>query len=226
MPKDGTRPIQIALLLNMNLKCLVIFGCGGHARSVADVALSNGIREMLFVDAKARPSERLLGFPVITEVEFTSMNMQKPIFLVALGDNQTRERVFGELVKRGLSPVDLVAHDAHRGVGVTIGAGTFVGNGAHLGPEVNIGQNTIINTRAVVEHGTHVGTHSHVAVNATLAGFVHVGDRVMIGASATIIDRVSICSDAIVGAGSVVVRDIVEPGVYMGVPARPLRDRA
>jgi UDP-N-acetylbacillosamine N-acetyltransferase len=205
------------------MKRLVIFGCGGHARSVADVALSSGILELLFVDRNARPAERVLGFPVITDAEFASLHMRKPSVIVALGDNREREQVFDGLVKSGFSAIALVAHDAHRGVGVAIGVGSFVGSGAHLGPEASIGQNTIINTRAVIEHGARVEAHSHVSVNATLAGFVHIGERVMIGVGATVIDRVSICSETVVGAGSVVVEDIVEPGTYVGIPARRIR---
>jgi len=46
-----------------------------------------------------------------------------------------------------------------------------------------------------------------------------IGDRVSIGSNATILP-VSICSDVVVGAGSVVTKDISEPGVYAGNPAR------
>jgi len=35
---------------------------------------------------------------------------------------------------------------------------------------------------------------------------------------------VSICDQAVIGAGAVVTKDITEPGVYAGNPARKLRD--
>ena len=49
-----------------------------------------------------------------------------------------------------------------------------------------------------------------------------ISDRVSIGSNATILP-VSICSGVVIGAGSVVTRDIVEPGVYAGNPARLIR---
>jgi acetyltransferase-like isoleucine patch superfamily enzyme len=49
-----------------------------------------------------------------------------------------------------------------------------------------------------------------------------VGARVCIGSNATILP-VSICDDVVIGAGSVVTRDINEPGIYAGNPARFLR---
>jgi acetyltransferase-like isoleucine patch superfamily enzyme len=49
-----------------------------------------------------------------------------------------------------------------------------------------------------------------------------IGDRVSIGSNATILP-VTICNDVVVGAGAVVTKDITEPGVYAGNPARLLR---
>jgi acetyltransferase-like isoleucine patch superfamily enzyme len=53
-------------------------------------------------------------------------------------------------------------------------------------------------------------------------GTTTVGDRVSIGSNATLLP-VRVCSDVVIGAGSVVTRDITEPGVYAGNPARKLR---
>lgn len=49
-----------------------------------------------------------------------------------------------------------------------------------------------------------------------------VGNRVSIGSNATILP-VTICDDVVIGAGAVVTRDISEPGIYAGSPARKLR---
>ena len=49
-----------------------------------------------------------------------------------------------------------------------------------------------------------------------------IGNRVSIGSNATILP-VSVCDDVLIGAGAVVTKDIREPGVYAGNPARLLR---
>jgi len=36
-------------------------------------------------------------------------------------------------------------------------------------------------------------------------------------------DKLSICDNTIVGAGSVVIRDINDPGTYVGNPARRIK---
>ncbi len=49
-----------------------------------------------------------------------------------------------------------------------------------------------------------------------------IGNNVSIGSNATILP-VSICDATVIGAGAVVTRDITEPGIYAGNPARLLR---
>jgi len=49
-----------------------------------------------------------------------------------------------------------------------------------------------------------------------------IGNRVSVGTNATILP-VAICDRAVVGAGAVVTKDITEPGIYVGNPARLLR---
>src|SRR5271154_6859444 len=49
-----------------------------------------------------------------------------------------------------------------------------------------------------------------------------IGNHVSIGTNATILP-VKICDHVVIGAGSVVTKDILEPGIYAGNPARLLR---
>lgn len=50
-----------------------------------------------------------------------------------------------------------------------------------------------------------------------------IGNKVSIGSNATIMP-VSICDHVIIGAGAVVTKDIEEPGIYVGNPAKKLRN--
>ncbi len=50
-----------------------------------------------------------------------------------------------------------------------------------------------------------------------------IGNHVSIGTNATILP-VSICDRVVVGAGSVVTKDITEPGIYAGNPAKKIRN--
>jgi acetyltransferase-like isoleucine patch superfamily enzyme len=48
-----------------------------------------------------------------------------------------------------------------------------------------------------------------------------IGNKVSIGSNATILP-VTICDQVVIGAGAVVTKDILEPGTYVGNPARKL----
>ncbi len=55
-----------------------------------------------------------------------------------------------------------------------------------------------------------------------LWGATKLGHHVTVGTNATIMP-VTICDHVVVGAGAVVTRDLTEPGIYAGNPARLLR---
>lgn len=198
---------------------LLLLGFGGHARSVADVALSRGVRELIFVDDAARPGERFAGHPV---------QAQWPLQLgagwqgfAAAGGHADRAAQIRELRARGWPLATVVSAHATVGVGAAIGPGSFIGHHAHIGPLARVGEGVIINTAAVVEHDCQIGDYSHVSVQASVAGRSRIGARCFVCTGATVIDRVSVGDDIIIGAGAVVVADLQAPGTYLGVPARP-----
>lgn len=198
-------------------KQLVVFGFGGHARSVADVALSAGVSELLFVDANAREGENFLGHAVVPVLP-PSLNGEWGMF-PASGNGEIRAQQCARIHELGLVPVCLVSPSASLGTGATVEEGCFVGHHAHIGPMAHIGRGCIINTAAVVEHESRVGSFSHVSVNATMAGRSSLGALSMLGAAAVIIDGIEVGDRIVIGAGAVVHRPIRVPGTYAGVPA-------
>ena len=57
---------------------------------------------------------------------------------------------------------------------------------------------------------------------ATLWASTKIGNHVSVGTNATILP-ITICDHVVIGAGSVVTKNITEPGIYAGNPARLLR---
>lgn len=194
---------------------LVFIGFGGHARSVADVALAIGFKKIAFIDSNARPEETFLGFPVSSKYP-QDLNLCFP----GAGDNYRREQQTIEAIQKNWPLATIVSQKAAQGHGSIIEEGTFVGNFAHIGPMVTVGKACIINTGAIVEHDCTIGAFSHISVNTTIAGKVSIGRHVFVGAGATVRDGVSITDDVIIGAGACVVNDLTCAGVYTGVPAK------
>lgn len=198
---------------------LCVLGFGGHARSVADVALAAGVEDLVFIDANARPGESFAGFPALSSFE------QRPAdrlltYFPALGDNLLRQGLIGDA---SLPFVTLISPTASIGRQSVVGMAVLIAHHAHVGPSAAIGMGAIINTGAIVEHESVVGDFSHVAVNAAVGGRSRLGRRVLLGAGAVVINGISVCDDVLIGAGSTVVADILEAGTYVGSPARRIR---
>jgi sugar O-acyltransferase (sialic acid O-acetyltransferase NeuD family) len=192
---------------------LYIIGCGGHARSVAEVALlDKAISNIIFVDANAKENEKIFGFSVIKELP---SNAEK--IFVAIGDCQLRKKL-----SQQYDLINIISTDATIGIDCTIGKGCFIGHKTYIGPEAIIGNGTIINTGAIIEHEVAIGEFCHVAPNTVICGRTKIGDNVFIGAGSVIIDKLSVCSDTCFGAGSVVIKSICEKGTYVGVPVHKI----
>lgn len=189
---------------------LYILGCGGHARSVAEVAVYNDKNiKIVFVDDNAKENETIFGFPVIKELPAHAKNI-----FAAVGDNALRKK-FAEQYQL----ITIVSKSAITGINAILGKGVFVGHKAYVGPEAVIGDGTIVNTGAVIEHETKIGAFCHIAPNAVVCGRAVIGDNVFIGAGSSVVDSVNICADCCIGAGSVVIASLHEQGVYAGTPA-------
>lgn len=76
-----------------------------------------------------------------------------------------------------------------------------------------------------VGHGSFIGKHTHFANNITIGGSVKISAYNFIGSAATITPRVSInAEDVVLGAGSLLNKDIDSSGVYVGFPARKVKE--
>ncbi len=192
---------------------LIIIGASGHGKVVADIARLNGYEDIVFLDDDERVKE-CAGWPVLGK----STEILKGDLFVAVGDADIRKRLM-EMHEGRAFPV-LIHPSAVVSCDVEIGDGTVVMAGVVVNPEAKIGRGCIVNTSSSIDHDCVIGNYAHVSVGTHLCGTVKVGDKTWIGAGATIANNINICSGCMIGAGAVVIKDIDEPGIYIGVPAK------
>ena len=104
------------------------------------------------------------------------------------------------------------------------GEGIFILPGTIIDMNVNICDNVLINIACNIAHDSIVREHSFVAPGVTIAGNVEIGECNFVGVGSTILDGIKTCPEVVIGGGAVVTKDINLPGVYVGVPARRLKD--
>ena len=89
-----------------------------------------------------------------------------------------------------------------------------------INSSAKIGKHCIINTGAIIEHDNIIEDYVHISPNATLGGTVKIGESTHVGIGSIVKNNITICKNCTIGAGAVVVKNILEEGTYVGVPAR------
>lgn len=208
------------LLKKHNENKLVIFGCGGHARSIVNVLCQCKVDlDIILVDEKACKDEKILGCNVKQNYKLE----KNDYYIIAVGDNEKRKKMYNYLLNQNAGHcITIISSDCLIGLDVQIDTGTFIAPYAYIGPQVRIGFDSIINTGSVIEHEVVIGNHTHIAPHSTICGRSRIGNNVFCGAGSTIIDKITICDNVLIGAGAVVKENIMESGTYVGIPAKKI----
>jgi UDP-perosamine 4-acetyltransferase len=197
----------------------IIFGAGGHAKVVIEVARSAALLPSLVLDDNPHSSS-LLGVPVTKSAGFNWKPVRGFRFLVAIGSNRIREKIFNDLLAKGGTPQTIIHPFTSISPTAFIGNGTVVFAGVIVNANSRIAENCILNTGCRLDHDANIGPHTHLCPASTLAGTVTIGARTMIGTGACCIPGILIGDDCTIGAGSVVIRNIPDSSKAYGNPAR------
>lgn len=101
---------------------------------------------------------------------------------------------------------------------------TQAANKVYIGKNVSIAPNVICICEANANNGIEINEYSYVVNKATCRGDIHIEDEVWLGANVIILPGITIGECSIVGAGSVVTKNLPPYGVYVGVPAKKIKD--
>ncbi len=199
---------------------LLIIGASGHGKVVADIALKmNKWKSIAFLDDD-NSIKACMKLEVIGKTEDILKYKEEYDFFVAIGKNETREKIQEKLERNGYSLVSLTHPNAVIAANVKIGIGTVIMAGVVVNSSTQIGKGCIINTSCSLDHDNIIEDYVHISPGANIAGTVKIGKKNWIGIGSVITNNVNICSGCVIGAGAVVIKDITEPGKYVGVPVR------
>jgi sugar O-acyltransferase (sialic acid O-acetyltransferase NeuD family) len=193
---------------------LVIYGGGGHAKSVMEIVQQSGTYAIAGILDDILPTGTVvLGIPVVgTRTAFSAL-IEKGVKLAANGvggilDINVRVRVFELLAAAGFSLPSLIHPRATVEPSVEVGEGVQVFANAYVGSEAALEPRCMVNTNAVVSHDCVIGEYSHIAPGALLAGHVHVGKRCLVGMGVTTSIGVRIGDGVHIGNGAIILADV------------------
>ena len=189
----------------------VLIGYGGHAREIMaqmNMTLTCYVDDE-FVDENTLPISKL--------------NFEKCEVMVAIGDSLIRKKIVDKLPKHTkyfsfIHPTVQIMDD-----NIKIGEGSFIGANSIITTNVKIGKHVLLNRGCHIGHDTVIGDYLSMMPNSVISGNVNVGDCFYMGNNSSVREKITICDNVTVGMNAGVVKNITEPGVYVGTPAKKIK---
>lgn len=202
---------------------LLIIGASGQGKVAADIAIKmNKWKSIAFLDDDEN-IKISMGLEVIGKSTDAFKYKDEADIFIAIGNNEIRERIQEKLIGEGLSIPTLIHPNAIIGNDVEIGQGSVIMAGVVINASTKIGKGCIINTTSSIDHDNTIEDYVHISPGVKLAGSVKICKGTWLGIGSIVINNITICNNCKVGAGAVVIRDIIEPGTYVGIPARRIK---
>lgn len=210
----------------MKKEDIIILGRGGHSKVIIDmIEEENKYNIIGITDVDLNGEKEFFGYPILGNDDVLPQYLEKGVKNVAVGiggfkDNKLRKKIFIKVKSLGFSLPPIIHSSAMVSKRSHIGEGTIVKRGVIIDTDVTIGVNNILELGAIVGHESKVGDHVLLSANVMISAYNVIGDEAFFAVASTIVSGVSVCEEALIGAGAVVVNDIKEKGLYLGVPAK------
>lgn len=117
----------------------------------------------------------------------------------------------------------IVHHTAFIDPSVKLEPGVFVGYNAYVAPRTTIGKCTMVKANTNIGHDVNIGAISHIAMGSTIVSCVTIGFCADVAVSSTVLANTNIMDYAMLGAQSLATRDIPKGEIWVGNPAKFLR---
>lgn len=205
---------------------LYIIGSGGFAKEVACLARQCSWEVGAFIDTSDNAGRIIMGIPVLP-MEF--LVVEDPLAMprnvvVAIGNPEIRRKI---IMQELLPPVrvkhiTLIHPSVIMSESVMVGEGSVICAGTVLTCDINIGPFSHLNLHTTIGHDVKTGAFFTTAPGVHISGNVTMGEAVYFGTNAATVEKVIIGDDVVVGAVACVTKDLLNPGTYVGVPAKML----
>lgn len=198
---------------------VVIYGGGGHAKSLIDLIRAEGKYQIYgILDDNIPAGTKILGVPVLGGGEQLSglhrRGVGKAVNAVGgIGSIQPRLAVYNKINLAGIVCVTVVHPRAYIEPSAEVAEGCQVFFNAYIGSDVKVGFGSIINTGAIISHDCVLGDYVNISPGAILAGAVTIGERTLVGMGVTINLGVKIGAGSRIGNSAVIKADVPENGI-------------
>lgn len=175
-----------------------------------------------FLDDRTHILDSYQGYPAIMGSVENYQPKEDELYVCCIGDPLHRLAFTKKLLDQGACFSSVVHPRAYVGKNVKIGDGSVICPGAVVTADSHLGRHVIVNVNASISHDCEVGDCTTVSPGCTIAGWCKIGAQVFMGVQSAVLPGVTIAHNVVLGAGAVAIRDVAEPGTYVGCPAKRL----
>lgn len=215
------------------IKKVIVLGTAGNSIDILDTIneLNAKSKEPLYTcigfldDDTSKWVKNYLGMKVLGPLA-KAKEFQDAYFINGIGNDSNfwkKETIIGQTNV----PLDRFITLQHPSSNVSktanLGFGTMVFQNATIATNAKIGNHVMIYPSAVISHEVVVGDYTHITGGVCISGRVTVGKSCYLGTNCSIIGDITIGDYSLIGMGSVVLNNVPANSVFVGNPAKFLR---
>lgn len=209
---------------------IAIFGAGGFGLEVAMLieqinSDSNQMNLIGFFDDATNKGDVLNDYPLLGGMAALDAWSEKLEIVCAIGNPQVKKAVLQKITNPRISFPTLIHPSVIMGNRkyVSILEGGIICAGTIITTNIRIGRHVLINLACTVGHESSIGDYSSFMPMCNISGQVTIGECTYWGTGSKIINGYKVGKNTIIGAGAVVVNDIPNNALAVGVPAKVVK---
>lgn len=212
------------------MKSIVIVGAGGFGREVIEIFKDQNKKEkkwniLGFIDDDKDLRGKIINnYPVLGGLEWIEKNNNENLGCVcAVGKPKMRKKVVENFKRMGVNFYNAIHPSVIMSEFIELGNDVIICAGTILTVNIKIGNHVIINLNCTIGHDAIIDDYCTLNPTVKVNGYNHLSEGVYVGTGATFIHEVSVGSWSTIGAGSVVIQDIPEDVIAVGIPAKVIK---
>lgn len=209
---------------------IVIFGAGEIAEMAYEYFTHDSPHEVVAfcVEREYLNKDLLYDLPVIPfeeiETRYPPAAYKAFVAISYIRLNRVRTRLYLAAKRMGYECVSYISSRAFVWHNVAIGENCFILEQNVLQHHVKVGNNVVMWSGNHIGHRTVIGDNVFISSHVVVSGYCEIGDNCFLGVNSCVGNSLKIDKDCLIGMGAVIHKSTAIGKVYVGNPAKPIKD--
>lgn len=213
-------------------KEIFIIGSGGFAKEVGFLleqinrSNNNAWKICGYVDTKEKRGLGNGKYSVVLN-DYELSQIDRPVdVVVGIGNGRLTKKIIDSIRANNNISFPNIIHPNFEGdnKNIKIGMGNVITSNNIFTTDIEIGSFNIFNLSCTLGHDTIIGNYNVFNPTVNISGGINIGDQNLVGTGSQLLQYLNIKNEITIGAGAVVSKSLEEPGIYVGIPARKMKN--